>query len=107
MLSLEFAVWRKKSELTQVNVVKQEFRILSLSHSNADELYKVGQEVSILSLSFTQPVNKYKGLSMGLANLCHVPGTHVPALMELMAYWEPFCVSKMGITSALLASQGG
>ena len=43
---------------------------------------------------------------MGLANLCHVPGTHVPDLMELMAYWGPFCVSKMGITFALLASQG-
>ena len=61
---------------------------------------------NIIFHSLNQLINA-RGFPWVLKTLCHVPGTHVPALIELMAYWGPFCVSKMGITSALLASQGG
>ena len=85
-LSLEFEEEEEWGDPTQWG---RSSEILGLSHSAADEIYKFGQVVAVLFLTFTQPYNKYQVLSVGLADTCttgqgykvnssHPNGTYIP-----------------------------
>lgn len=57
------------------------------THCTADELYKFGQVITALFLSFTQPFHKHQVLSVGLADPVPRAGDTeliVRALMELI-----------------------
>lgn len=72
------------------------------THCTADELYKFGQVITALFLSFTQPC-AFCGSCRPCAT-CR--GHRINSSRPNGAYLGPFCIGKVGITSALPASPG-